>query len=214
MPIELVAVLAGVKAIEGIVGGSLKVVDSIRSRFGGNDDAKQQLDAHLVQLQANLANVGKLGEAAAAYLDALKEVRHLQLDLLLVDQYLDFNSDPLQNHLNPGFVSAWSAVDQLVDTFDRDRDLPRKVQLARKEWFDIADDQMLTSRFNDVSSAFVSVQERSKARRFDDLRAGLEALDKPLREIEVLLYTTLVDRVLPGVQQLRSITPRTGAAGA
>ena len=162
MPIELVAVLAGVKAIEGIVGGSLKVVDSIRSRFGGNDDAKQQLDAHLVQLQANLANVGKLGEAAAAYLDALKEVRHLQLDLLLVDQYLDFNSDPLQNHLNPGFASAWSAVDQLVDTFDRDRDLPRKVQLARKEWFDIADDQMLTSRFNDVSSAFVSVQERSK----------------------------------------------------
>ena len=90
---------------------------------------------------------------------------------------------------------------------------PDRCSWRRKEWFDVADDQMLTSRFNDVSSAFVSVQERSKGRRFGDLRAGLEALDKPLRDIEVLLSTTLVDKVLPGVQQLRTITPRAGARG-
>jgi hypothetical protein len=212
VPIELVAVLAGVKAIEGIVDGTLAVVDSIRSRFGGNDEAKHELDAKLAQLQVNLADVGKLGEAAGAYLEALKEVRSLQVDVLLVDQYLDYNADPLRNHLNPGYPAAWSAVAQLLDTFDRDRDLARQVQLARKEWFDVADDQMLTSRFNDVNAAFVSVDERTKGRRLDDLAAGLESLHKPLTEIEVLLQSTLVDKILPGVQQLRSITP--GAAGA
>jgi hypothetical protein len=210
MPIELAAMLAGAAAVSGLVDSTLKLVDSIRSRFSGsNNEAKDKLEAELEKLRQGVGSVGQLAESADSYLEALEEIRHLQVDVLLLDQYLANNGDPLRNHLSPLHEASWRAVEQLVDVIDRDRDLPTQVHLNRKDWFDVADDQMLGSRLNDVNAAYGLLAERVKTRRYADVGSALEALQKPLREIDVLLRGTLADRILAGLKQLR----RTGTGG-
>lgn len=204
MPIELAAILAGVTTVSSIVDGSIKIVKAIRGGFSGaNNAAKQQLEAQLVELRRNLMNIGVLAESADAYLVALGEVRRLDVDALLLDQFLDHNSDTLQNHLNPAYAAAWRTADQLVDAMDRDRGLPTKAHLIRKVWFDRADDEMVGSRLNDVNTTFSRLAERVKGRHYDAARNGVEEFQRPVREVELLLNDTLAERILAGLRQLR-----------
>lgn len=212
MPIELAAMLAGAAAISGIVDSSMKVVDSIRGRFAGsNNEAKEKLQAELNELSHNLGAIGKLAESADSYLEALEQIRHLEVDALLLDQYLGFYSDALRNFMSATHESSWKAVEQLVDAIDRDRDLPTQVHLNRKDWFDVADDQMLGSRLNDVNSAYVALVERVKTRGYPEVVSALDGLQKTLREIELLLRGTLADRILAGLKQVRRSADGAGA---
>lgn len=203
MPIELVALLAGAKALPGIVDACATAAASIRGRFGANDRAKQALEAQLDDLRASLASVGALAEAGDAYIDALDQLRHLEHDVLLLDQYVSYNVGALQNHRSPTHDGAWQAVGQLVGAIDRDRDLPLQVHLNRKDWFDAADDQMLGSRLNEVNIAYSVLDERSRARRFGDVRSAIEALKKPITETTILLRGTLTERIVAGLRDLR-----------
>jgi hypothetical protein len=209
MPIELAAILLGTQAVSGIVDGSIKIVNSIRSGMlgGKNDAAKKQLEGDLDELRRNLSNIGVLAEAADAYLDALVQVRRIDVDALLLDQYLEHNRDALGNHMSSTHEVTWRTVDQLVDTIGRDKTVAVEVHLNRKSWFDVADDQMIGGRLNDVNVTYAALVERVKARHLSEVQAGLEALQKPVEELEVLLHGTLADQILKGLRDLRQAAP-------
>jgi hypothetical protein len=214
MAIELAALLAGVQTISGIVDGSLKIVDSIGQRFSrANADAKQRLQGQISDLRHNLANAGTLALAASAYLEALEQIRHLSVDVLLLQEYLDHNQDGLRNHMSPIYDRAWQAVSQFVGAIDRDRDLPTQVRLNRRQWFDKADDEMIGSRLNDVNDGYTALEERVKNRHFDDVRTGLDRLQKPLRETDVLLHNTIADTILPSLANLRALDTDAASSG-
>lgn len=205
MPLPLAAMVAGVSALPGIVENSLKVVDSIKSRFSrAGADAKDELASQLTQLRGNLAYVGGLAEAADAYIEALDEIRRLEIDALLVAEYLDHHGDALQNRMSPTFSTSWGSLQQMVATLGRDRDLPTRVHLARQSWFDARDDETLSSRLNDFNVAYARLDQRVQDNRFDGLGPDVEALRKPLNEVDVALRDTLTTKILGGLRQLRS----------
>lgn len=204
MPIELAAILGSVTTVSSIVDGSIKIINTIRGGFGGaNNEAKRKLEEELVELRRSLMNIGVLAESADSYLAALEEVRRLDVDALLLEQFLDHNRDTLKNHLSPTYEAAWKTAEQLVDTIDRDRGLPTRVHLARNNWFDRTDAEMVGSRLNDVNGAFVRLVERVKVRHYDGVGAGLDEFRKPVREVDVLLHDTLAEHILSGLRRLR-----------
>ena len=148
--------------------------------------------------------MGGLAEAADAYLEALDEIRKLEIDALLVAEYLDQHGDTLQNRMSPTFNTSWGGLQQMVATLGRDRDLPTRVHLARQSWFDARDDEALTSRLNAFNVAYALVDQRVRDNRFDGLGPEVEAMRTPLNEVKVALRDTLTNKILAGLRQLRS----------
>jgi hypothetical protein len=132
---------------------------------------------------------------------------------MLVGQYLGHREDVLRNHLSPENSPSWGTVEQLLDTLDRDRDLAVTVHMNRKVWFDEADNQMVGGRLNDVNDTVGRLDERVKNRKYDEVRQGVDSLSDSLRATRVLLHTTLNDRIIHGLRQLRTTSSRsTGRA--
>jgi hypothetical protein len=208
VPIELAATLAGVSALTAVVENILKAVDSIRRNWlsEGNARAKAQLKADLEELGDKLTSIGQLAHAASAYLDALDQVGKLGVDVLILDQFLDYSGDALRNHLSPSYTAAWRTVDTLLDAVDRDRGLPMQAHLNRKRWFDSADHQMIGSRLNDVNRTYAVLAERVADRRYDDVRSRLAELERTLREVQELLHDTLDGQILRGLQGIRGMS--------
>jgi hypothetical protein len=204
MSIELGLLLAGVTTASEIVERSLKIVTSIRSGLGGgNNEVKRDLQDQLDKLRSSLAGIGVLAEAADAYLEALEEVRRLDVEALLLEQFLENSRHALQNHLDPTYEAAWQTAGQLLDVVDRNRGLALEVHLTRKRFFDRADDEMIGSRLNDVNEAYKGLVERLKARRYDDFHAGVASLRDPIRKVDALLHNTLTVKILTPLRQLQ-----------
>jgi hypothetical protein len=204
MSIELAAVVAGVGALSEIVDRSADLVTSIREGLGGgNKAAKQELESELESIRSSLVGIGVLAEAADAYLQALEEVRSLDVAALLLETYLDHNRQRLQNHLDATYDASWQSAEQLLDVVDRNRGLPLQVHLNRKKFFDAADDQMIGSMLNDVNSQFDVLDERMKVRKLDKVVDGVDELRKSIRKVDSLLHGTLKDRILPSLRQLQ-----------
>lgn len=204
MPFELAVAVAAVKGISGIVDGCLTIADSMKSRFGRNDAAKKQLQDQLKAIHANLTKVGELGEAASAYLEALDDVRRLEVDVTLLRQFLDDHAVELSNAMNTQFMSSWQTVQQLVARIDQNRDVAVKVHLNRQDWFNDSDSQAIGSHLNDFTSAYVSVTDRVDDRNYEKLCTALDALANPLQATRVLLHQTLTDQIFRGLRDLRT----------
>jgi hypothetical protein len=202
VPIELAAALAGVSALAPVVENILKSVDSIRRSWisDGNTRIQAQLKAELEDLRTKLTSIGELAEAASAYLDALEQVNTLRVDVLVLDRFLDYSSDALNNHLSPAYSVAWRTVDSLLDALDRNRRLPMQAHLNRQQWFDTADHQMIGSRLSDVNRIYAVLAERVADRRYDDVRSQVTEVGRTLHEIEELVHGTLDGQILRGLQ--------------
>jgi hypothetical protein len=206
VPIELAAALAGVSALAPAIEGILKSVDSIRRGWfsdGNNARVQAQLKLELEELTAKLASIGELGHAATAYLEALKEVDRLRVDVIVLQNFLDYSGDALNNHLSAAYTVAWRTADSLLDALDRDRSLPMKAHLNRQSWFDAADHQMIGSKLNDANRSYAILAERVADRRYDDVRARLDELASSLRDVAELLHSTLDGQILRGLQSVQ-----------
>jgi hypothetical protein len=205
VPIELAAALAGVSALAPAIEGILKSVDSIRRGWfsDGNARVQAQLKLELEELTAKLASIGELGHAATAYLEALKEVDRLRVDVIVLQNFLDYSGDALNNHLSAAYTVAWRTADSLLDALDRDRSLPMKAHLNRQSWFDAADHQMIGSKLNDANRSYAILAERVADRRYDDVRARLDELASSLRDVAELLHSTLDGQILRGLQSVQ-----------
>lgn len=191
------------KAVDSIVRETADLVRGIRSGvMARNDEVRARLQERLTSLEQSLADAGRLAAVAEAYTRTNEKVVDLQAACRRVDRFLRDNMSALADG-GSSYDADWRLLDTLFDAVSERRDVPRSAVLDRSEWYDVEDRAKIDMRLNHFSDAYAraSVAINGKAARDTHtyVRTMIEALD----DVETLLETTIYDKVLRTLQDLK-----------
>lgn len=203
MVLELSALIAAVEAVSLLVKGTVPVVRAIRSGvMARNEEAKRQLMQSLEQLQQNLQHAGELAQVAEGYFQTLENVLELRSLCGRTEGFLKDNLNECRNSDSANYAGNWRVLEAMFQTIDSNRDAPRKVVLARAEWYDERDRDQIGLLLQQFTAAYERAAAHARNKIADDLLYELRGMISPLQDSETLLRNTVYDKILRTLQKL------------
>lgn len=197
------ALISAAGSIGTLLREAIPLAQSIRSGLrASNEDAKQQLQGRLAELQESLKQAGKLADVAREYSATLENVAELLWLVERAERFLADNIDACRRKTNPAYPSSWQILGLTIDSINANRDAIGKAMLEdRSTWYDERDKGMLRAHFQEFNDAFGRADSATTDKLADRLQNEVRAMKRPLVSAQTVLRATEAS-VLGALQRL------------
>lgn len=203
LAVEIVALIAAVEATIGLIKAAVPVVQEIRvGMFGQNKKAQEQLTKNLEELQSNLKQIGELAQITEGYFQTLENVLELQSICSRTEGFLKDTISECRNSESINYKGNWRVLDTLFQVIDSNREAPKKVILARAEWYDKKDKEQIELLLQQFNAAYERATISVRGYLADDLLYELRSMTSLLQDVITLLRNTVYNTILKALQKL------------
>lgn len=203
MVVEVTALLGAAKAATEVAQKVHGLVSQIRSgRFTNNDQAKQDLERAIVELQQNLAEAGELAKAGGEYAGVQQDVVDLLWECEHAHSFLKENGPAANTAGNPGYEGTWGTIAQLFASVERQREPLFREADDRILWLNEKDRVQISQRLQEANSAAERASQAVRSKAGSDLDVNLRRMIEELRRVQSSLNDTVRKEIFGSLGEL------------